>query len=192
MEKYFSTFEVARLCHVSPASVTRWVAEGKLPAGRTVGGHKRIKAGDVIHLLKSLDIALPPELTGSASEASAKSILVVDDDQALREMICRFLRKEFPEYLIEEAGDGFTAGWMAQKKHPSVILLDIKLPGIDGYGVCATIRKSEDFADTRIIATSGYGEGCREKIMDLGADDFLAKPFDWNKLKQMITHVKAA
>lgn len=186
MEKYFSTFDVARICHVSPTSVTRWITEGKLRASRTIGGHKRIKATDVVNLLKLLDMPIPSDFSEFMEPGAARSILVVDDDASLRRMITRFLSQEFPDYTIEEAKDGFSAGWIAQQKHPEVILLDLNLPGIDGFEVCELIRKSSEFCETRIVAATGAGEDARERIMKLGADEFLFKPFDLKELKTVI------
>lgn len=193
MKKYFSTFDAARICNVSPTTVNRWVAEGKLRASRTMGGHKRIKAADLIALLKQLDMPVPDDFSDPAeTEVTQSCILVVDDDSSIRKLISRFLKQEFPDSQIEEAKDGFSAGWIVQEKHPQVILLDLHLPGIDGYEVCELIRKSTNFRQTKIIAATGAGADARERIMRLGADEFLQKPFDLNELKSVVARLMPA
>ena len=113
-----------------------------------------------------------------------KKILIVDDDTNIAGLISLYLTKEF--FQCEIAEDGETA----LKKHaefmPHLILLDIMLPGIDGYDVCREIRKN--YA-TPIIMMSAKGEVFDKVLgLELGADDYIIKPFD---TKEMVARVKA-
>ncbi len=113
-----------------------------------------------------------------------KKILIVDDDANIAELISLYLTKEC--FQCEIAGDGETALKKHVSFHPDLILLDIMLPGIDGYDVCREIRKQYT---TPIIMLSAKGE-IFDKVLglELGADDYIIKPFD---SKEMVARVKA-
>ncbi len=109
----------------------------------------------------------------------AKSkILIVDDDENIAELISLYLMKECFE--TEIAYDGEKALELVQSFNPDLILLDLMLPGIDGYTVCQKIRQTRQ---TPIIILSAKGE-VFDKVLGLkmGADDYIMKPFDTNEL----------
>ncbi len=115
---------------------------------------------------------------------SKQKILIVDDDSNIAELISLYLTKECFETAI--AGDGETALLMADSFAPNLILLDLMLPGIDGYQVCREIRAK---SSTPIIMLSAKGE-IFDKVLglELGADDYMEKPFD---SKELVARVKA-
>lgn len=116
--------------------------------------------------------------------AEKQKILIVDDDTNIAELIELYLTKEC--FQCEQAHDGE----MALKKNisfqPDLILLDIMLPGIDGYDVCREIRKT---SAVPIIMLSAKGEVFDKVLgLELGADDYIIKPFD---SKELVARVKA-
>lgn len=184
MDKYFSTFEVARLCQVSPGSVTRWIHEGKLAASVTAGGHHRVRADNLLRLIRSLRMPIPAEL--ALLEQQTK-ILIVDDEIGIRQLLRSIINKYYPNIHIEEAEEGFPAGWKAHGFHPDLVLLDIMLPGMDGFRMCQFIRSNQELKHTKIIVITAVQEPeAREKMLKLGADDFITKPFDVDNLRQKI------
>lgn len=184
MAEFYSTFEVAKMCHVSPGSVTRWIREGRLPASLTVGGHHRIKKSDLLELLKNLRMPIPEEFHEREKRVS---ILIVDDEPGIRQMIRWMLEQNFPGALVEEAQEGFAAGWKAHGICPQLVLLDLMIPGMDGFGVCQFIRSFPDLKNTKIIAmTALHDPQIREKMLRMGANDFLVKPFEMDVLKEKI------
>ncbi len=116
--------------------------------------------------------------------ASRQKILVVDDDANIAELISLYLTKEF--YEVQIAEDGESALKLFESFRPNLILLDLMLPGIDGYQVCREIRSR---SDTPIIMLSAKGE-IFDKVLglELGADDYMIKPFD---SKELVARVKA-
>lgn len=111
-------------------------------------------------------------------------ILVVDDDSNIAELISLYLTKECFDTRI--VGDGETALTVFSSYKPDLILLDLMLPGIDGYEVCREIRKT---SQTPIIMLSAKGEVFDRVLgLELGADDYLTKPFD---PKELIARTKA-
>ncbi len=166
---------IARLCHVVPETVYRWIEEGKLPAFKTVGGHRWVFARDVEILLKSLKLPIPQEMH---VEASLK-ILVVDDEEDIRRFVSRVVKRLDPAAVVVEARDGFEAGRQVVLVKPDLVVLDLGLPGVDGFQVCRAIRADPNMKGVKILAITGLPiDEARRRILEEGADEFLAKPFE--------------
>lgn len=117
--------------------------------------------------------------------ADKKKILIVDDDENIAELISLYLTKE--GYDTEEAHDGETALERFPEYRPDLIVLDLMLPGVDGYQVCQEIRAH---SDVPIIMLSAKGE-VFDKVhgLKLGADDYMEKPFDPTELVARVNAV---
>lgn len=116
--------------------------------------------------------------------ATKQKILIVDDDTNIAELISLYLTKECFDTLI--VNDGEEALQQFKTYAPNLILLDLMLPGIDGYEICREIRKT---STVPIIMLSAKGE-IFDKVLglELGADDYIIKPFD---SKELVARVKA-
>ena len=116
--------------------------------------------------------------------AEKQRILIVDDDENIAELISLYLMKECFETKI--VSDGEAALTVFPEFKPDLILLDLMLPGIDGYQVCRRLRAS---SQVPIIMLSAKGE-IFDKVLglELGADDYIIKPFD---SKELVARVKA-
>jgi len=112
------------------------------------------------------------------------TILIVEDDSSLREVIEYNLAKN--GYLTCTAIDGITAVESAKTKRPDLILLDVNLPGIDGFEVCRIIRK--EMAVPILLVTARDDEIDRVIGLEIGADDYITKPFS---MRELIARVKA-
>ena len=116
--------------------------------------------------------------------ATKQKILIVDDDNNIAELISLYLTKECFETMI--VGDGESALTSFETFMPNLILLDLMLPGIDGYQVCREIRSKSAIP---IIMLSAKGEVFDKVLgLELGADDYMEKPFD---SKELVARVKA-
>ena len=117
--------------------------------------------------------------------AEKQRILIVDDDENIAELISLYLTKECFETQI--VGDGESALVAIKSFAPNLLLLDLMLPGIDGYQVCREVRKDE--IQVPIIMLSAKGEVFDKVLgLELGADDYMEKPFD---SKELVARVKA-
>ena len=116
--------------------------------------------------------------------AEKQRILIVDDDANIAELISLYLMKECYETMI--VGDGEEALKVFPEFKPNLVLLDLMLPGIDGYQVCRELRAS---SQVPVIMLSAKGE-IFDKVLglELGADDYMIKPFD---SKELVARVKA-
>jgi len=103
-------------------------------------------------------------------------VLVVDDDPLVRNLLSAVLHDA--NFDLIEAVDGHEALAIAASHPPDVVVLDVMMPGIDGYEVCRMLRADPDFATTRIvILTAKSTPGAREEAIRSGADAFFTKPF---------------
>jgi DNA-binding response OmpR family regulator len=114
----------------------------------------------------------------------AEKILVVEDELTLQETLAYNLKHQ--GYEVETANDGQTAIDKAKQINPDLILLDIMLPGIDGFEVCRILRK--DMSVPILMLTARDDEIDRVVGLEVGADDYLTKPFS---MRELIARVKA-
>ncbi len=116
--------------------------------------------------------------------ATKQKILIVDDDTNIAELISLYLTKEcFETCMVEDGEEALRA---FEEFQPNLILLDLMLPGMDGYEVCRTVRKT---SSVPIIMLSAKGEVFDKVLgLELGADDYMMKPFD---SKELVARVKA-
>ncbi|MCR5587152.1 MAG: response regulator transcription factor [Lachnospiraceae bacterium] len=116
--------------------------------------------------------------------ADKQKIMIVDDDNNIAELVSLYLAKECFDTLIVNDGNGAISAFNTY--NPDLILLDIMLPGIDGYEVLREIRKT---SQVPVIMLSAKGETFDKVLgLELGADDYINKPFD---NKEMVARVKA-
>jgi len=177
MKSVYTTGEVAKICNVSQQTVIRCFDNGKLKGFRVPGSlFRRIPHQSLIQFMKENNIPL------DHLDSGKKRILVVDDDEAILEMLVELLERD-GRFEVRVARGGYEAGMLTQEFRPDAMILDYKLPDIDGTKVCQTIRMNPNLCDTKIIIISGVAD--RDEIAELenaGADDFLRKPFQIDEL----------
>src|SRR2546422_814323 len=120
----------------------------------------------------------PPEGTrrSGAHGQPASKVLLVDDEDSLRKVMRDLLERE--GYAVTEARDGVQALDQVDRVGPDIIVLDLNLPGLDGYGVLSHLRSRPATANIPVIVLTAKGDEDNEvRVFELGADDFLTKPF---------------
>ncbi len=173
MDKYYTTFQVAKMCHASPASVIRWIHENKIPASITAGGHHRIHSKDIAQLLKKLRMPIPEELMTACNK-----FLIISENRSLLQSIRKILNSKFSELKIEEAEDYFMAGWKASRLRPDLVILDLRLPDMEIFKIGELMRAFFEYKSTPILALlSSPSAAVQKKIHALGLSDWLTKPF---------------
>lgn len=114
-----------------------------------------------------------------------RTILVVDDDYDLRETMAYNLRQD--GYSVLTASDGVTALEIATQQVPSLVVLDLMLPRLDGLDVCRRLRSRPETANVPILMLTARGEESDKVVgLELGADDYVTKPFSWNELRARV------
>src|SRR5881398_224639 len=116
-----------------------------------------------------------PRVSGPHGELAVK-VLLVDDEDSLRKVMRDLLERD--GYSVSEARDGVQALDQIDRVGPDIIVLDLNLPGLDGYGVLSHLRSRPATANIPIIVLTAKGDEDNEvRVFELGADDFLTKPF---------------
>jgi len=178
MGRSLSTFKIAQLLDVNASSVANWIDQDRLHAHRTPGGHRRVSIENLLRFLREMKMPVPEEL-----DVPPARILVVDDEPALCQMIARSLRLANPEYEVIEAGDGFRAGQIIATMKPDVVILDLRMPGMDGFEVCRVIKAQEETSHALVLAMTAFpSQESEDRIRECGADAYFAKPLDMDEL----------
>jgi len=175
-KKPLTVGRIAKACHVAHRSVLTWIDDGKLQSYTTPGGHNRIQINDLLDFLKRFNMPIPDEFNAMTQ---SKRILIVDDDRDIVASLKRVFAVDGLNdiYEVDIAYDGFDAGGKILTFRPDLVLLDIRMPGMDGYEVARRIKETPEGAHTNIIAMSAYfAEEGKEKILSCGADACLDKP----------------
>lgn len=111
-------------------------------------------------------------------------VLIVDDSSNIRKLVGVILRKD--GYEFDEAISGTEALAKIALYRPDIVILDLVIPGIDGYGVCESIKSNEETRGTKVLVlTSESSREARDKAYEAGADQFMTKPFEPDELRLM-------
>jgi excisionase family DNA binding protein len=181
--KPFTTTKVAGFCHVSHAAVCNWVKSKKLRAYRTPGGQYRIEPSVLVEFMKFHGMPIPEELCRGASH----TILVVDDEPEVKESLVRILGPTLTGYAVEGASDGFTAGKLLNTLKPELVLLDLHMPGVDGFRVLESIKADPQTRHIKVLVITAYATDENvQKLKALGADGWMKKPVDFTELRRRV------
>ncbi|HOL21603.1 MAG TPA: response regulator [bacterium] len=182
-KKFYTTGDIAEIFGVSRISAYKWVKSGKIKAFKVPGGRYRITKKTISEFIKKSGL----EEKLSALFDTTIKILIVDDEKLLAKSIKDYIESKYPSWHINLAYDGFEAGRLITNIDPDIIILDLFLPGINGFHLCRRIKNDESTKHIKIIAITGYptDENIR-KIKECGADAVIGKPFDMNELEKII------
>ncbi len=185
-EPFLTTKAVARYCHMSDTQVKRWIQNGDLIAIQTPGGHYRITKKDFKDFLEHFGM---PVIEGFFRGEKKKRILIVDDDIEVVDVIRDILQARYEGLEFKTAHDGYEALINAGDFKPDLMILDIRMPKIDGLEVCRRLRENEALSSgIKILAMTAHTEAYdRETVLAAGADEYLIKPVD---LKTLVEYVE--
>jgi excisionase family DNA binding protein len=211
--EYFTTFQVAKMLHVSPPTVVNWVNSGLLTAHRTPGGHRRIAKADIVAFVEgnvypnpfALDkepaqiplIPAPPPVVRPPPPPMLKRVLVVDDLPEFCYLVRDYLL-EVGGYEVEVAFSGFAAGLTVGRFHPELILLDINLDphnmgAMDGFQLLKTLQDDPQTSTIPVIACTGTADARIEAQVRRGTlYAHLEKPFPLSQLVDVVEEALAA
>ena len=185
-QRVFSALEVAKICGVVNQTVINWIRAGHLKASVTPGGQFRIYPDDLKSFLDSKGMRVPEELQSLVRDEEP-SILVVEDDKVLNDLLKAVFQRAFPQVKVWSAYDGFEAGTLLSTNKPKVVVLDLNLPGVDGLELCRRIKQGSGFDHPLVIGMTAFSDSDWEtKVLELGADAFFRKPFDNETLVKAI------
>ncbi|NLH14999.1 MAG: response regulator [Phycisphaerae bacterium] len=184
MKELYTTGEAADICNVSQQTIIRCFDSGKLSGFRIPGSRfRRIPRDSLVKFMKEHDMPL------KNLESGKKKVLIVDDDQEIVELMVDVLGRD-GRFDIRTASSGYDAGIMTQQFRPDLIILDYMLPDVNGNVVCQTIRKNDEFANTKIMIVSGVVNPDEiDNLLKAGAQEFVKKPFNISQIVEKIISV---
>lgn len=116
---------------------------------------------------------------------TSKIVLICDDEPNIRESIRYVVEKA--GFRCEQAQDGYEAYNIAHNKRPDLIILDVGMPGMTGFELCAKLRSEVEFLDTKIIILTAFGQVADEqRAHEVGANRFMIKPFSPRLLRETL------
>lgn len=184
-----TSHQVGTLLQVNPSSINNWVRDGRLHAFRTPGGHRRIRARDLVVFLQNYEMPVPRLL----EDAMRKRILWVDDDPNQLEALQRLLTSHSDRVDAVLVDNGVEALVKAGSFQPHVMVIDVQMPGIDGLEVCRRIKSHPDTSALEIVMTSGQlTSEIEAKALAAGARRCVEKPVSIDALFEDIGVPKAA
>lgn len=182
-----TTGDIARYCHTTVMQVNRWIKNGALIAFHNPGGQSRITRDEFRRFLERNGMPVLEEFFGA--ESIGKKILVADDDRSVVDAIRYLLRAQDKNYRVKTSRDGYETLIAAGDFKPDLLIMDIRMPRIDGLEVCRRLRQNENITrGMKILAITGHSEAYdRDLVLRNGADEYLLKPFD---KKSLLEHVE--
>lgn len=178
-QKAYTTFEAAKICHVTHHSIKNWIKQGLIRASRTPGGHYRILEDDLDAFREEYDMF--PRDKGP----SKQRVMIVDDDPDAQALIEDILTEK--GYELIKVSNATEVGLKAAQLLPDLILLDFLMPEINGFDVCKALRANELTRSIPIMAVTCLSkEDDIERIFECGADEYLPKPFKVEQLQEKV------
>ena len=182
---HLTTGDIARYCHFTVSQVNRWIKKGDLKAFRNVGGHYRVMQSDFRKFLEQNGM---PVIEKYFEEGKKKKILIAEDDATIVDIFSHFIKTQYEDAVIEVAYDGYEALLKTGNLLPDLLILDIRMPKIDGLEVCRRIRETKTIKPSpKILAITAHSEAYdRDTVIESGADDYLIKPIEIETLHEHI------
>lgn len=181
---YYTTYQVARFLGVSLPTVVNWVNGGLLTAHRTPGGHRRIAHNDILAFARKNDYPIARELLDRGN--GRPKLLIVDDEKDFAEMVSEYLSIR-GDFEVEVADSGFHAGFTVARFKPDLILMDIMMPGMDGFEAHRMLRDDPETRHIPVVACTAYHDADMERrLIEAGFDAFVAKPLKLDVLLDLV------
>jgi excisionase family DNA binding protein len=174
-DQLLTSTQVGNLLQVNPSSVKKWVNDGHIVAFRTPGGHRRIRAADLVVFLDHHKIPVPRLL----SNAARRRVIAVDDDTIQLKALGRAFKRYADKVELTMVENGIDALVEIGASRPHALLIDVYMPGIDGIEVCRRLKSNPATKDIAVIITSGRMTGeLEQSARAAGARRVLRKPVD--------------
>jgi excisionase family DNA binding protein len=181
--KSLTTGDIAQYCDVNLRTVIRWIDKGSLKGYKLPGrGNNRVTVDNFLVFLKENNMPIPTEFL-----SNNKTTLIVDDDQDMASAIKRVLKKN--GFKCDTATNGFLAGSKLMEHKPTLMTLDLTMPGLNGFELLKYLRAENQFNDLKILVISALTQDRLDEALVLGANAVLAKPFKNEDLVNLVNEL---
>jgi excisionase family DNA binding protein len=166
VKQNYTPNDVGMLLGVHHNTIKNWIKSNQVLAFQTVGGHYRVPRREVVRVIKDRGLPVPEELQGPMG-----LVYIVDDDELIRRAMEDALDDTYEVYTFS---NGFDALMQMGRLKPDLLVLDIYMPGIDGFAMVKKIRKDEKLNSIHVIGISGKGVDPAE-AKSIGFNEFFDK-----------------
>ena len=166
VKQNYTPNDVGGLMGVHHNTIKNWIKSKQVVAFQTVGGHYRVPRREVVRLIKNRGLPVPEELQGPMG-----LVYIVDDDELIRRAMDDSLSDDYEVYTFN---NGFEALMQIGRLKPDLLILDIYMPGIDGFAMVRKLRQDDKLANLRVVGMSGKVVS-KEDARKAGFDEFYAK-----------------
>src|SRR5690242_19436152 len=164
--------QAARFLGVAQSTIRKWSDQGRVPAFYTPGGHRRFQLGDIESFLAR---------SGPGRQQTGPAVLLVDDDERMRELVRIELERE--GYDVQEAASADEGLASIETRKPELILLDVMMPHVDGWEMLRRIQEQHGAGAIPVLMFSGQvDDAARRKAASSVASGFVGKGFDLDEL----------
>ncbi|HOK56051.1 MAG TPA: response regulator [bacterium] len=182
-KKFYTTGELGKIIGVSRITVYKWIIDKKIEGVRLPGGRWVILKKEVERIMKER------KLLGYETEKEVK-ILIGDDNVDISNSLKEFLERRNTNFRIITAYNGFEVGKYLYSFKPEILILDIFMPGINGFEVLNIIKNDPNLKNIVIIVITGHPEEENiKKAKEEGADYIFIKPFDYKEIEKTIKNI---
>ncbi len=188
----YSALEVANICGVVNQTAINWIRNGYLKAFKTPGGQFRVYPDDLAEFMEGRNMDVPDDVAACCTRRryGSRSLLIVDDDKGLNTVVAKYMQKQLSGIEVLQAFDGFEAGSQMAERKPSCLILDLDLPGIDGFELCKKINENKNFGSPAIIVVTALeNQEVEAQVKSLGVKQFFRKPLNLADLVQVVEEV---
>ncbi len=187
-DQLLTSSEVGALLQVNPSSVKKWVDDGKITAFRTPGGHRRIRASDLVDFLDAHKMPIPRDLQSSGR----RRLLVVDDDATQLKALARAFKRFADKVAVVTVSNGIDALVLVGSFRPHFVLLDVFMPGVDGLEVCRRLKANPETSSIGVVIVTGnLTPTIKRKALEAGALRCLEKPINAEAVVRFLTESPA-
>ena len=188
-ESLLTSYQVGSLLQVNPSSVNKWVKDGRIPAFRTPGGHRRIRAADLVAFLQEHSMPVPQSLHNAAK----KRLLIVDDDPKQLSALKRLFKAYRETIEVRYASNGIDALVQVGAFQPQMVLLDVYMSELDGIEVCRRLKENPQTEAMHVVIVTGQlTPEVEQSALEAGAHRCMHKPIDVEKVLQAMGLIESA
>ena len=188
-KKPLSVGQVAEICRVSKKTVLNWIYDGAMKAFTTYGGHYRVWPANVRKFLDTTGMDIPFDYV----EDRTTQILIIDDDYDFSTLLKTAIMAELPAVDVTTTDDGYEGLMLIGELKPQLVVLDIKMPKLDGFQVLDLLKTKRAEHDVKVLVVTGFLDAdTRQQLSKTVADDWLDKLTDINTIiKTIASYVRS-
>ena len=186
-DKVVSTREAAKILGVSLRTVQLWVESGVLKAWKTAGGHRRVTLSSINELMAGRQESIGSQAPAPVNDKKQFHILLVEDDDAIRNLFYYFFSSWKHPVRIETATNGFEGLISLGREMPDLLITDLNMPSMNGFDMIRHLKKSKQFSQLKIIILTAMNAA---HVADMGGFPkdikLFYKPVSFSELEPVI------